>query len=253
MKHTALEEVFLSPLTRRRHRRGAAGGPLIVQEPLEDADRGVERPAGRAVFLLAVPPAVVHLLAEQTLHEAPALRVLAEVRADRHDPSVDARLHLALEERLIVPPMPGHVVTDQPDSAMSLRAGRVKSQVPQPHERKKTGPLRIGRVPAPVTIGFLAGEQPGAPALSRNLRPLDRHRLIGRIGQVSHDLPADRRVRIKQPVCDRSLWLRDLPFRWMGRHLHVPPYFGHLSGSTSFVLKVVKAPCHRNGKHTRKY
>src|SRR5512136_2763017 len=36
------------------------------------------------------------------------------------------------------------------------------------------------------------------------------------LGQVSHRLPADRRVRIKQLLYDRSVWFRDLPFRWIG-------------------------------------
>src|SRR6185503_3701335 len=113
-------------------------------------------------------------------------------------------------------------------------------------------PLRVIRVPAPVTIGFLAGEQPGAPALFRNPGALDRHHLRGCACQASHHLPADRRVRIKQPVYDRSLWPRDVPFWWVGRHLLVSPYFARWSRLTSFVLNVVGAVL-QDGKHTRKY
>src|SRR5215213_1019726 len=103
VKQMALEQEFLPPFTRGGHRRGAARSPFVLQKPFEDADRGVERAAPRSVLLLAVPPAVAHLLAQQPVHETRALRLFTEVRAERHDPPIDARLHLALEERLVVP------------------------------------------------------------------------------------------------------------------------------------------------------
>ena len=58
-----------------------------------------------------------------------------------------------------------------------------------------------------------------ADALGGDPRALGRDLLRGRIGQVSHHLPADRRVRIKQPLYDRSLWRRDLPFSCIECHL----------------------------------
>ncbi|HLO16200.1 MAG TPA: hypothetical protein VK206_15305 [Anaerolineales bacterium] len=139
----------------------------------------------------------------------------------RRHPAIDARLDLALEERLVVPPMPRHIVTDQRDGATGLGAGRVDPQVPQPQERKETGPFRIVRVAAPAAIGFLAREQLRTPTFCRHLRTLGRDSLVGRIGQVLHHLPADRRVRIKQPLYDRSLWLRGLPFGYISCHLLV--------------------------------
>src|SRR5439155_13945492 len=78
---------------------------LVLQKTLEDVDRRVERSAGRAVFLLAVPPAIGHLLAEEPLDDA--YHVHAEVRADGHDASVDAGLDLAREHRVAVPRAPG--------------------------------------------------------------------------------------------------------------------------------------------------
>jgi hypothetical protein len=69
----------------------------------------------------------------------------------------------------------------------------------------------------------LEGEQPRARALGGDPCALGRNLLSGRIGQVTHHLPADRRVRIKQPLYDRSLWHRDLP---ISRHLLIPPYLG---------------------------
>src|SRR5207244_11959028 len=89
----ALEQMLLPALTRRVPLGRAAGRALVLQHALEDVDRRVERSAGRAVLLLAVPSAIGHLLAEQPLDDASHL--LAGVRADPHDPSVDARLDIA--------------------------------------------------------------------------------------------------------------------------------------------------------------
>src|SRR5262249_28455283 len=79
----------------------------------------------------------------------------------------------------------------------------------------------VPRRAAPPPVGPLEGEQPGARALSGDPRALGRDLLRGGPGQVTHHLPADRRVRIKQPPYDRYLWLRDLPFGWISRHLLV--------------------------------
>ena len=51
----------------------------------------------------------------------------------------------------------------------------------------------------------LEGEQPRARALGGDPRALGRDFVRGRTDQVPHHLPADRRVRIKQPPYDRSL------------------------------------------------
>src|SRR6266704_925348 len=87
-----------------------------------------------------------------------------------------------------------------------------------------------GRGPGPPPVGRLQGEQPRARALGRDPCTLGRDLLVGRIGQVSHRLPTDRRVRSKQPPYDRTRWLRGLPFGWIGRHLLV-------------LLPVVKRRC----------
>src|SRR5207247_7447632 len=104
-----------------------SGRALVLQQALEDIDRRVERSARRAVLLLAVPPAIGHLLAEQPLDDAG--HVLAEVRADRHDASVDARLDLAREHRPAVPRgswvVPCRVVADEGDRVPRLLARTV--------------------------------------------------------------------------------------------------------------------------------
>src|SRR6266496_2430214 len=64
-KHAALEEVLLPPLTGRRHCWRAARDPLVLQQPLEDADRGVEGPTFRAAFLFAIYSASAHVLAQK--------------------------------------------------------------------------------------------------------------------------------------------------------------------------------------------
>jgi hypothetical protein len=68
---------------------------------------------------------------------------------------------------------------------------------------------------APVTI------RPGGRqlrlALRRDLRTRPRPR-CRRTDQVSHRLPANRRVRIKQPPYSRGICDRDLSFGRIGRH-----------------------------------
>src|SRR5438477_6567863 len=126
-QHPAFEEVFLSSLTRRGHLGGAAGRALVLEKALEDVDRRVERSAGRAILLLAIPPAIVHLLAEQPLDDGG--RVQAEVRAGRHDASVDAWLDLAGEEWCAAPRaprVPRRVVADEADRLPRDLARRVE-------------------------------------------------------------------------------------------------------------------------------
>ena len=57
----------------------------------------------------------------------------------------------------------------------------------------------VPRRASPRPVGPLEGEQPSARALGGDPRALGRDLVRGRTDQVSHHLPADRRVRIKQP------------------------------------------------------
>src|SRR3989475_4364188 len=79
-QHPAFEQVFLPSLKCRGHLGRAAGCALALQKALQDVDRRVERSAGRAILLLAIPPAVGHLPAEPP-PDYPC-HVPAEVRAD---------------------------------------------------------------------------------------------------------------------------------------------------------------------------
>src|SRR5207245_5506689 len=98
------------------------------EKALEDVDRRVERSAGRAILLLAIPSAIGHLLAEQPLHDAD--HVLAEVRADRHNAPVDARLDLAREQWCAAPRsprVPCRVIADEADRFPRHLARRVEA------------------------------------------------------------------------------------------------------------------------------
>jgi hypothetical protein len=153
--------------------------------------------------------------------------VLAEVGADRPHLPVDAGLHLTGEEGVVVTllraaALPGHAVADEAYRAACLVAGGIETEVPQQHQDVHGRvPPAVPRRAAPPAVASLEGEQPRAPALGGDPRALGRDLLGGRAGQVSHRLPADRRVRIKQPLYDRFVWLRGLPVGWMGRHLLV--------------------------------
>ena len=52
--------------------------------------------------------------------------------------------------------------------------------------------------PAPVASGRLKGEEFGPPTFRCDAGPLGRNRVGVFIGEVPHDLPADRRVRIEE-------------------------------------------------------
>ena len=94
-----------------------------------------------------------------------------------------------------------------------LIAGGVETQFPQQQQDVHRGvPAAVPGLASPRAVGPLEGEQKCTPALGRDLRALGRDLPLSRIGQISHGLPADRRVRIQQPVYDRAVWLWGLGF-----------------------------------------
>ena len=63
-----------------------------------------------------------------------------------------------------------------------------------------------------MAVGPLECEQPGAPALGRDLRSLDGDDVRRLMRQVPHDLPADRGIGVEQPVDDHhALTARYMP------------------------------------------
>ena len=150
----------------------------------------------------------MELLAEEPLDER--RHVDAEIRTRRDDVPVDARLDLAIEEAVVLPRWippgavtPGHVRADEADGALGLLARGIQPQSPQELEDvERVGPILREGVAGPEPIRSLERQQPGAPALGGDARPLggdDRRRLVR---EVLHHLPADRGIRVEQPIDD---------------------------------------------------
>ena len=125
-EETPLEQILLASSSCRGDFGRGAGGALVLEQPLEDANRRVKRRA-RALRRLAVPPAVLELLAEKTAGEA--FRRMSEVRAKCERAAVDARLDLAFEERLRAELLVPAVAGLQPrDRGNGPRIGRVDAR-----------------------------------------------------------------------------------------------------------------------------
>src|SRR5438445_7848769 len=115
-------------------RRCDAERLLERKQPLDDADRRVERRAHRAALCFAVPAAVRELLAQQPIDESIAPDI--EVRAEPDDAAVDAGLDLAFEEgRAAEPRSPGDALANAIDRGARARARRVEAEVAQEHQR----------------------------------------------------------------------------------------------------------------------
>ncbi len=211
-KEAAREQVLLADLPRVPD-RGRPCGTLVLQQPLQYADRGMERRPGRPVLRFAVPSAVVELLTEQPGDDA--VNVLAEVRADRDGAAVDARFDLAFEERLtgVLPPA---VFPDTVDGRADGGVARVDAKVAkQPQGRQRGGPWLTVRITedwlgwSPVGAGEAGAAGPMTVALQVQqsfTRPGLGHPSTFRghlgcrcVGEVAKDLPPDRRIGIKQP------------------------------------------------------
>jgi len=61
----------------------------------------MEGAARGAYFLIAIPAAIRHLLAQQPVYQG--AHVLPEIRSHGHYTTIDAGLHFAGEERLVPP------------------------------------------------------------------------------------------------------------------------------------------------------
>ena len=134
----------------------------------------------------------------------------AEVGTRRDDVAVDARLDLTLEKRVVGPRglevwvPPGDSLADEADRAPRLLALGIEPQPAQELEHvERVGVVARPRPAAPLAAGRLEREQPGAPALGRDPRPLGGDDVRRLAGQVAHDLPADRGIGVEQPRDDR--------------------------------------------------
>ena len=159
-----------------------------------------ERTEPRSASQFQPPSASCSL--EQAIDETVA--ALAEVGAECDDAAVDARFDLAFEERRISElGSPRDVLANEIDRRSRARARRVEAEVAQQQQRVHVRPPeRRGDAVAPLAVGPLLIEQPRAPSFRRDARPLGRDDLRGRLGEIAHDLPADRRVGVEEPVDD---------------------------------------------------
>src|SRR5699024_5261680 len=140
---TTNQQILLGSSTSFRH-RDCPARPLVLQQPLKYADRGVERRPHRSVLGFTVPPAVIELFAEQTLHQA--IHGLSEIGSDGHSGTVDARLGLAIEERLAaVFPAGGSpgTVDGVLDGCLARVDAEVAEQPQRGHRRRPGLPLWV--------------------------------------------------------------------------------------------------------------
>ena len=197
-----IEQIRLAASPRVRHHRRGAERLLEREQTFEHADRRVERRAHRTALRFAIPAAVGELFAQQPIDEP--IAALAEVCAERNDAAVDARLDLALEEgRVAEPRSPRDAAAHEIDRVSRRRARRVDAEIAQEHQRVHVRPPERRRdAIAPLTVGALFLEQSRSPTLHCDARPLGANDLSRRVGEIAHDLPANRRIAVEEPVDD---------------------------------------------------
>src|SRR5215218_3164356 len=121
----ALQQIVLAAYPRLRHRTCRTVRLLVGKQPFQDADRAVER-GSRARRRLAVPAAILELLAEQALEQS--LDVRAEIGARPQYPPVDAGFGFAVEERPAIELPPPDTVLHEADRLADLFVGRIGAQ-----------------------------------------------------------------------------------------------------------------------------
>ena len=95
---------------------------------------------------------------------------------------------------------PGELIANERHCRPSPLAGRIEPQVPQEQHGIQGGrPLRAGGPIAPPAVGTLPVEDLGAPTFHGNPGPLGGNDLGGLPREITHDLPTDRGVGVKQP------------------------------------------------------
>ena len=144
-RRRAIEQVGLALAPGGGRVRGGARHPLVHEQAFEHIDRRVERAADRAVLLLAVPAAVLHLLGQEAVDDA--LHVLAEVVTDRDRRAVDAGLDLAVEEGQVVV-LPADVLANLVDRALD---DRIFGSTPRSRRTTRVGfvPVHSGKFAPP--------------------------------------------------------------------------------------------------------
>src|SRR6185503_20278002 len=130
---------------------------------------------------LTVPPTVFKLLTEESRDDA--INVLAEVRAERDGPAIDARLDLAIEEPLAIVLLAAAVAHASGRAAHALVARIDPELLQQLEDRQRRDPglsllrdrvvdpaRREARALGPLAVLALEPEEPCAPAFVRDAR-----------------------------------------------------------------------------------
>src|SRR5579859_2591430 len=182
---------------------GRDAGAAQVVEPAQHVvvpprREGEARPRGAALAIAR------DYLAGRTPPEEPSLEeillaadVLAEVRADRRDLPVDARLDFACKEGIAVTFLwpaspPRHPLANEAQRAACLLTRGIDTQVPQQHEDVHGGvPTTVPCHAAPAAVVRLERDQACTKTLRGHARALGCDLFCGCIGQIAQHLPAD--------------------------------------------------------------
>ena len=167
--------------SRRAIHQSRARGAAALEHP----DGRVERPTHRAVLGLAVPAAILVLLADEALDDG--MDVQPEVGALDDNHAVDARLDLALEEGLVIV-LPASVRCGRASTARRTRSSpgscripggargcrRWRSKADRPRDSTAAAAFegREERTALPEAVFALERKDPRAPALAGRPSPV---------------------------------------------------------------------------------
>src|SRR2546426_6528132 len=102
-----------------------------------------------------------------------------------------------MKKRPIVVPLVHEPLVDAVNHYPSLLARRFETEIFQDGKRVEGNEVPL--LPFPAASRRLDSEKLGSPAFSCDARSLGCNRLRRVTGEVPHDLPTDRRVRIEKP------------------------------------------------------
>jgi hypothetical protein len=104
-----------------------------------------------------------------------------------------------VKERPVVKRLKHEPLVDAVDHFASLLAGRVETEILQDDETPGGNEVPL-RATTPVAGARLSGEKLGSPSFGCDARAHGCDRIRSFTGEVPHDLPADGRVRIEEPL-----------------------------------------------------
>jgi hypothetical protein len=105
-----------------------------------------------------------------------------------------------MKKRPVVERLKYELLVDALDHFAGLLAGGVQAEVHQADETvERNEQSSVFMWPTPVARARLASEKLRSPAFGCNARALDCNSVGRFIGEVPHDLPSNRGIRIEQP------------------------------------------------------